>query len=246
MKLSIIIPVYNNINFTKSAINDLKRLPNDHEIIIVDNGSSDNTKEIIAKLQQEMSDSEPELIYISNRSNMGFGYANNQGYKIASGEYVLFLNNDIRVMENHETWSQELISNCKNEIIGLQMGLLNDDFHFVKETSTYIDSSLSYLSGWFLLARKETWEKLKPSHHKDAKLDKIVDGLSSGPWDEKYFCYFEDGDLSWRARTLGISLNITKAPIHHFGRVTGKRLNLSKMYLDSKEIFTKTWEGKIS
>ena len=57
--LSICIPVFNKFNFTKSCLKDLEKLPNDHEIIVVDNGSTDET-------QSNFSNSK-EIIYIRNK-----------------------------------------------------------------------------------------------------------------------------------------------------------------------------------
>src|ERR1700722_8839456 len=90
--LSIIIPVFNKWGFTKQALKDLYRLPNNHEIIVLDNGSSDET-------QSQLQNSK-EIIYVRNNNNFGFAKASNQGYQISSAPNILFLNNDIRV--NHE------------------------------------------------------------------------------------------------------------------------------------------------
>lgn len=51
-KLSIIMPVFNKINFTKSALNDLFLLPEDHQIIVVDNGSTDDTAKYLRQIDR--------------------------------------------------------------------------------------------------------------------------------------------------------------------------------------------------
>ena len=99
MKLSIVIPVFNNWNFTKSALRDLSKLPDDHEIIVVDNGSSDDTCKLDNPVDLEL---HKIFVYIRNEENLGFAKACNIGFAKSSGEHVCFLNNDIRVKDKYE------------------------------------------------------------------------------------------------------------------------------------------------
>ena len=73
--LSICTPVFNKFEFTKSYLNDLSKLSNEHEIIIVDNASTDQT-------ESYLKDSK-EIIYIRNNENKGFAKASNQAYAIS-------------------------------------------------------------------------------------------------------------------------------------------------------------------
>ena len=75
---SIIIPVYNNVNFTKAALQDLLRLPNTYEIVIVDNASTDSTAEEIFNLIEGRQDSQAQLSYVSCPRNLGFGRGSNK------------------------------------------------------------------------------------------------------------------------------------------------------------------------
>jgi hypothetical protein len=89
MKLSIIIVNYNGKDLTLDCLESIySRLDNiDFEIIVVDNASKDMSIEAI--IEQF-----PQVAVIRNNENLGFSKANNQGIKIAKGEYVLLLNND--------------------------------------------------------------------------------------------------------------------------------------------------------
>src|ERR1700722_11536404 len=107
MKLSIVIPAFNKVAFTLHAINILLYLPQDQvEIIVVDNGSTDST-------QQAMLDTiKPNFRYIRNDTNLFHSGGCNKGYEAATGEIILFLNNDIGCkssMDDLEGWASKLI-----------------------------------------------------------------------------------------------------------------------------------------
>ena len=93
MLLSIIIVSYNTKSLTLQAvesaqkdIDQSKLLANQTEIIVVDNNSGDDSVEALKK--------NPSLKIITNQKNLGFAAANNQGIKIAQGQYLLLLNSD--------------------------------------------------------------------------------------------------------------------------------------------------------
>ena len=221
-QLSIVIPVFNKFNFTKSCLNDLSKLPNDHEIIVVDNASSDET-------ESQLKDSS-EIKYIRNSVNQGFAKACNKGYAESSSENVLFLNNDIRVKENHSNWTQELIKHCPEFLVGPTMGQLAYNFSFVKEANQYLDG-LSYMSGWCLASSKSIWKKLDISNNEI--------------FSEEFFCYFEDTDLSFRARELQIPFKVVDIPVVHFGKISSRQLNTQQLYTSAKEIFFKKWSTRL-
>jgi GT2 family glycosyltransferase len=219
--LSICIPVFNKFNFTKSCLKDLEKLPNDHEIIVVDNGSTDET-------QSNLSNSK-EIIYIRNESNGGFARASNIAYAKSSSPNVLFLNNDIRVSNNHSNWTQPLIDRCSEGLVGPTMGLLDKDLNFIKEANRVLVGN-SYMSGWCLASSKEIFNKL------------IINGYT-GPFSEEFgVAYFEDTDLSFRARKLGIKFNVVNLPVVHFGKQSSSQLNVHQLYTKARQIFIKKWK----
>jgi GT2 family glycosyltransferase len=100
-KVSIIVPLYNQAGFTKLCLEylDKNTPPGMAEIILVDNASSDATGSLL--------DSLPDAIRrIRNPVNLGFSKACNQGAALASGEYLLFLNNDT---VPHAGWLEALL-----------------------------------------------------------------------------------------------------------------------------------------
>lgn len=244
--MSIIIPVYNNANFTKSAVTDLLKLSKKYEIIIVDNGSTDDTPIAMFDLMDLVKEETAELCYMNCPRNLGFGRANNKAYKHARGKNILFLNNDIRVKSDFATWPERLIEYCdKGHLVSANGGLLDGQFNFVAETNDVRDDEFFYLSGWCLAGSRETFDKLILDHYSHDETDEITLGRAYGPWDEQFFAYFEDDDLSWRAKAQGIPLSVVSVPVHHFGRMTSKKLDISTMYKRSQIIFRELWAEKL-
>lgn len=226
INLSIILVCYNKWNFTKLCLNDLSKLPEDNEIILIDNASTDETNKEIKLLNSKIN-------YIKNDENIFHSKACNQGAKIATGENILFLNNDIRVRSNHDNWTENLIEACQNTngLVGPTMGLLDKDLNFVKEVNQQLTGN-SYLSGWCVAAKREVWDKIKINN-----TDQI--------WSEDLPFYFNDGDLSFRARQKKISLNVISLPdIVHFGKVSAAQINVHKLYNEGRNIFIKKWKNK--
>lgn len=230
MLISIIVPVYNQVAFTKKSIQDLLELPNNHEVIVVDNGSTDETQSYMNEVLLSKKDSGPTIKYIRLTNNIGFGAANNIGVDNSSGENLLFLNNDIRVLKNKKTWLEELVPRCQDRFLAAQSGKLRNDFSFISEDSTphILNNNLEYLSGWALLGSRKNFDIL-------AKEEGVI-------WSKLYFAYFEDVHLSWKARDLGFTMEVIKMPLHHFGRITSSKLGLSEMYNKSRKIFTEYWK----
>lgn len=229
MELSIVIPVLNNFPYTKNCISRLSALDkNRFEIIIVDNASSDDTQKELSKPIQQ------NIKYVRNDSNLGFGAAVNIGFNNSSGRYVMFLNNDIKFKDNYAYWFDsflDFMSKNNNALVGPTGGFVDPkkDFAFVYETNS-IEKTINYMSGWCLTASREIWNEL------------TLPG-QLGPFDANtFFVYFEDTDLGFRASEKNISFTLFETTMVHIGKQTSKKLNMSKMFLDSKEKFLKKWK----
>jgi GT2 family glycosyltransferase len=255
-KLSIVIPVHNNSHFTKMAIKDLLHLGGDHEIIVVDNGSTDDTEAVIEEMWELADnpdfiaeDCNPNITYKVFSENHGFAVGSNAGYIEATAPNVLFLNNDIKVKKSFHNWTKDIIKYAEEGyLVAAEAGLLNRDFNFVKEgNSVSLRNPLSYLSGWCLGGSVKTFNKLILGHCRDlANTDQVLEMRACGPWNELFFpAYFEDGDLSFRAREQDIPMKTIKVPVHHFGRMTGKKLNMREVFLDSRKKFINLWKNKV-
>lgn len=98
LKLSIIIPVYNVENYVGTCIESLYKQgisENDFEVILINDGSTDNSLSIIQKYEKRYSN-----ITIINQKNQGLSATRNNGIKIAKGEYLLFVDSDDLIIDN--------------------------------------------------------------------------------------------------------------------------------------------------
>jgi hypothetical protein len=202
-------------------LEDLSFLPKDHEVLIIDNGSTDDTKEMASKF---------DIRYFNLGENTGFAHAVNFGYKESIGENVMFLNNDIRVLKNKQNWTSEIISKCKEKtIVGPTVGKLSKKLDFIKETNKVEDDGMYYyMSGWNLTANRDIWNNISEKN-------------DIGPFSTLFFAYFEDVDLSFRLIKDGYKFSIIDVPVRHIGKVTSSKIGLSKLYLESKNKFKEKW-----
>ncbi|HTL18683.1 MAG TPA: glycosyltransferase, partial [Patescibacteria group bacterium] len=240
--VSIIIPVLNQLADTRQCLESIvahTRLP--HEVIIVDNGSSDSTRSFLRTWQQSHSNCK----VIRNSRNLGFAAANNQGFSIAAGEHLVLLNNDtvvtegwieglLRVLRDHPQTG--IVGPMSNNVSGPQYaGKVNYQElaelpGFAAEWSqTYKGQSMETprAVGFCLLARR-------------AVLDQI------GGLDESFGSgNFEDDDFCIRARIAGFRIRIAKDVfIHHAGSQTFKtaRIDYRQAMLRNWDIFRNKWK----
>jgi GT2 family glycosyltransferase len=227
--LSICTPLFNQWAYTKSYLKDLSRLPNNNEIILVDNGSTDET--------QRQLETSKEVIYFRSEVNKGFGWGSNKAMSLSSAPNILFLNNDIKVREKHENWTDELLKYCGDHIVGPTMGQLDKDFNFVQEANREL-TGLSYMSGWCFCASKKLLLKLNIPRKEKDEMYQVFD-------DNSFFCYYEDSDLSFRARKQHIPFKIVSIPVIHFGKRSSRQLNVGELYNKSRLIFINKWKNKV-
>ena len=120
-KVSAIIVNWNGLEWLKVCLPSLANVtyPN-LEVIVVDNGSTDGSVEYLAQAKIVTT-------VVRNPTNLGFAYPNNQGIAVASGEFILFLNNDMRYDSG---FIEPLVETCQRPGIGAaqpKMRLFHDE-----------------------------------------------------------------------------------------------------------------------
>ena len=110
MKLSVIIPVFNNETFLNRCLNSVLNQRTDNfeiEVIIINDGSTDKSGEIA-----DYYSSQNNNIYVIHQKNQGVSVARNEGLRIASGDYIHFLDSDDFLL--HKNCYQALIDIINN------------------------------------------------------------------------------------------------------------------------------------
>lgn len=117
MKLTVVIPTFNRVRLLSEAVNSiLSQSPVIHEIVIVDDASSDDTYSFCQKLQQKKLPT--RIIVVRNSKNFGAPVSRNRGWKLSTGEAILFMDSDDVLTKNGvEPLLRELETNHNLEYV---------------------------------------------------------------------------------------------------------------------------------
>lgn len=240
--MSVIILNYNVQYFLELCLKSVQAaiVDLDAEIIVVDNQSSDDSCEMVRRLF-------PEVILIQNEENFGFSKGNNIGVTYAKGEYLCILNPDTVVPEDAFKILLAHADHCPNlGIIGCQ--LIDGKGDFLPESKRNIPTPI-------VAAKKILgWSKDYYANHLKAsdigKVDILVGAFmllkknrytEVGGFDEDYFIYGEDIDLSYKVLKAGYQ-NIYYGKIsllHYKGESTLKDKIYAKRFYGAMHIFYK-------
>lgn len=243
--LSIVIVNYNVRYFLEQCIWSVLDACNgiSAEIIVVDNNSKDDS----CKMIKETFDK--EVVLIENKENTGFSKANNQGVAIAKGEYVLILNPDTVVPEN--CFSKILnFAKSKEDFGALGVKLIDGKGHFLPESKRNVPTALVSLNKFlpFSKNKKYNYYANHISQNQNGKVAILVGAFmlmkkkvyeQVNGFDEDYFMYGEDIDLSYKIIYAGYHNYYfgNSSVIHYKGESTVKnKKNLSNFY-DAMKIF---------
>ena len=244
-KVSIIIPVFNQFEFTHACLSSLQRHEDGTatEVIVVDDRSTDATPELIPKI--------PGLVYLRNDSNSGFIASCNHGAKKARGEYLLFLNNDTVVTAG---WLKALLETFE----------INPEAGLVGSKLVYPDGRLQEAGG-IIWRDGSGWNRGKFQDARDPEYNYLreVDYCSGasliiprslfgelGGFDPRYSpAYYEDTDLAFRVRARGhkVFYQPLSAVVHYEGITSGKDVSRGvKQYQEvNRATFVSTWADQL-
>lgn len=233
MRVSVVTPNYNGKKFLKAFFESLN---NDSEligeVIIVDNASTDGSKEYI-----ESSTFNFPVRLIENTENVGFSPAVNQGIERAQYEYIFSLNNDTEVKKGSIKALVDLMSSDDN-IFSLQAKMLQ---YNNKDLIDDVGDEYNLLA----------WTKKTGENHSSSEYTEVCEIFSAcagaamyrkslllelGMFDDNFFAYMEDVDLAIRSRIYGYkNLLCPDAVVYHIGSATsGSRYNEFKVRLAAR------------
>lgn len=256
MELSVIIVNYNVKHFLEQCLYSVRSalLKTGGEVIVVDNSSPDNS---LAYLQPLF----PEVQFIANQENIGFAQACNQGLARSRGQYVLFLNPDTIVPE-------DCFENCIRffqehpEAGALGSRMVDGSGTFLKESKRAFPSPLTSLYKLFGLARlfprSAQFSRYHLGHleeHKNNEVDVLAGAFmmirktvldKTGGFDERFFMYGEDVDLSYRIQKAGYkNYYFAGTTIIHFKGESTKKgsMNYVRMFYSAMSLFVNKHYG---
>jgi GT2 family glycosyltransferase len=242
LKISLIIVAYEETTLLDITLDSITKSIRDvrngfsFEIILVDNSDSNLVNEYILNSRFLKT-----VIYHKNREN-GFGRANNIGAFKSSGEFLIFINPDIKVSENFFSELITLIDINENSFYSPKQLMFDGkklmNYYFIDKFSIYSDLKIKifnhidyfnpvkmYLSGAFLIIRKS-------------------DFFNAGMFDEDFFMYYEEPDITKRLMINGVFAKyLSEISYEHYGGGSSSSLGIDtdKIRLTTFEIYAKKW-----
>ncbi len=252
MQVSVIIVNYNVKYFLEQCLYSVNKACRgmEAEILVVDNNSTDGSRSYLEPAF-------PTVKFTWNAINMGFARANNQGLAQAKGAYILFLNPDTILPEDCITKCLAFFD-VKKMAGALGIKMVDGSGNFLKESKRAFPSPLTSLFKLSGLSRLFPHSKLFAKYHlghlsenENHEVDvlagafmmipkKVLDEI--GDFDERFFMYGEDVDLSFRIQKAGYTnFYFSESSIIHFKGESTKRgsLNYVRLFYKAMSFFVK-------
>jgi GT2 family glycosyltransferase/glycosyltransferase involved in cell wall biosynthesis len=247
IKTSIVIPVFNKVEFTFQCLRSLIREIDfdDTEVIVVNNASTDGTRELLSHFKDTVR-------VIDNDTNRGFVDACNQGAAAARCRFLVFLNNDTVVLRD---WLKALVETVESDE---RVGAVGSMFLYpdgrIQEAGAVVWSNggafhygwgrssedrrftfareVDYCSGASLLVRKDLFDRL-------------------GGFDRRYApAYYEDADICMGVRSLGFKVVYQPRSrlVHYEGATAGAdtRSGFKHFQVVNREKFCEKWRDTLA
>ncbi|HLE48702.1 MAG TPA: glycosyltransferase [Patescibacteria group bacterium] len=222
------------------------------EVVVVDNGKSKNLKKGLRKIS-------PDIKYIRNVKNTGYGGGNNLGIKNSNGKFVLILNPDARIdRENADKLLAFMLKNKKSAVAAPR--LFSDEELETPTVHGY--SELTPLKGIFALSfinkvfpnNKVAQQFYRPLQNssRGIKVDAVQGSvvmvnkelfLEAGGFDEKMFLYFEEYDLGKRLKKLGYSEHVVNESVAYHQENSSESKTPDKIFQNSRFYYFKKYFG---
>jgi GT2 family glycosyltransferase len=237
-RVAVVILNWNGIKDTISCLDSLiNQTYSDYTIVVIDNGSVDDSVTVLQEYIAEHTKNTIELI--CNPKNLGFAGGVNTGIRWALDKQydaVALFNNDATADKD---WLSHLVQGLSDEEVGISTGLL------LHEDGKTIDSTGDWYSKWGL-----PFPRSRGENTVFAPNDGLVFGASGGAtlyrtkmfhdiglFDEDFFAYYEDADISFRAQLAGWKVKYSSEAIaYHKQGATSKKIPGFAVYQTFKNL----------
>lgn len=238
-RVSVVVPNYNGKAFIEACLKALTADAPEAEILVVDNGSSDGSREIVEEKF-------PRVRLIPLDRNYGFPRAVNEGIRAASHPYVILLNNDTVVLPGFTKALAEALDGDSRAFSASAKLISLHDPEKIDDAGNFYCAL-----GWAFARGKD-----KPAayYEEPGVVFAACAGAAAyrktvfeeiGYFDEAHFAYLEDIDVGWRARIAGYrNLYVPSSKVLHAGSGTsGSRYNEFKVRLSSRNNIYLVWKN---
>ena len=212
MKYSVIIPVYNNFELTDNCLSSLQSTDDRGEIIVVDNGSTDETSQMLAEKH-------PNVRYIRLSENKGYPIAVNTGLRESQFNLLILMNNDI--IAHPEFWERigAVTPETETSLIGQTGGMLDHNAVFRNSVREQDGIYPTFIEGYLLFFNRQLLQRV-------------------GYLDEAFSPYYaDDSDFSIRAQQIGYSLRLIDGLVTHLGGATTQQQGDAKYWSDKNTVY---------
>lgn len=242
--VSILMVTYGNLDLTRLCLCSLQRAAGlvPFELIVIDNASTDGTPEYLLAEQQR---GLLPMRVLCNRDNIGFAAANNQAARLASGRYLVLLNNDTVVLPG---WLESLVGTlAADSHAGLVGPMTNSSGTDAQLGTPYadLDQMAAFAKEYTTAHAGERSEPAMLALFCTAIPRPLWDAI--GGLDERYgLGLFEDDDLAMAVRAQGRKLVLLRDTfVHHYGGAAFNRLpprQYLRLFWENRRYFEHKWD----
>jgi N-acetylglucosaminyl-diphospho-decaprenol L-rhamnosyltransferase len=252
--LDIIIVNWNAGRYLGTCLDDIRATSYDgfdlKRVVVVDNASSDGSADNLHFPDMPLS-------IVRNSKNRGFAAACNQGARGSVAQYLLFLNPDVRLGAGSLRAPVQFMEAATNRKIGICGIQLVDESGRVSRTCSWFPTSASLL--WQMLGLDRMFPRVfrghfmeESEHHKSSSVDQVMGAFllirrsvfeALGGFDERFFVYWEDVDLGYRAKLLGwSSYYLADAPAFHKGQGCTEQVKDVRLFYSLRSRIIYVWK----
>lgn len=203
--ISFVTVTYNSAQFIPKLLTSIEKYVKEkHEIVVLDNNSSDKTLQIIKDLKIKVK-------ILPQTQNLGFAKGNNLAVKSASGELIFFLNPDTELTQDIASLIEQVESDPQIGVIAPKLLLADGS---VQPSVRKFPTLVRALNQYYFKKERE-YEAYSPSIQSPTEVETVVGGAmlikrsvfdQIGGFDERYFMYFEDLELCRQLKKLNYKI----------------------------------------